>query len=163
MCEMQLLNIAMSGQDITGFLSVIFVGPGNFDPKQLGSVFHLYVNIPFDMSILNLYPDNDILPSLFECMVENNELDEKQVFEKKTAGFEGHLASILHDESLPLSGMGQSDDSKSVTFLKKMGVSDPESPDLLVHHGSQPINKYNNPDLLPGVSPSLFPFSIGGF
>ncbi|KAG2738319.1 hypothetical protein P692DRAFT_201731407, partial [Suillus brevipes Sb2] len=36
-------------------------------------------------------------------------------------------------------------------------------PDLVVHRGFHPINEYNNPDLLPGSYPTLFPFGIGGF
>ncbi|KIJ08065.1 hypothetical protein PAXINDRAFT_139506, partial [Paxillus involutus ATCC 200175] len=73
--------------DVRGYLSVIFIGPGKFDPKQLGTVFRvrkariwafllwlkqhnrLYTDIPFDMSILELYPENDILPDLSECVV----------------------------------------------------------------------------------------------
>ncbi|KAF8426440.1 hypothetical protein L210DRAFT_3420655, partial [Boletus edulis BED1] len=67
-----------------------------------------------------------------------------------------------------------------------MGVSDPESVklsgrtftaaalrnlipkqasqiDLVVHRGSHAINEYNNPDLIPGMFPTLFPHGIGGF
>ncbi|KAI6094666.1 hypothetical protein EDD17DRAFT_1421022, partial [Pisolithus thermaeus] len=35
--------------------------------------------------------------------------------------------------------------------------------DLIVHHGAHPISEYNNPDLFPGMFPTLFPFGIGGF
>ncbi|KAG1904466.1 uncharacterized protein F5891DRAFT_945574, partial [Suillus fuscotomentosus] len=71
-------------------------------------------------------------------------------------------------------------------MLKKTGVSDPECdnisgrtfvaaaiknlfsensvlPDLVVHRGLEPVNEYNNPDLIPGMYPTLFPFGIGGF
>ena len=74
-------------------------------------------------------------------------------------------------------------------MIEKMGVSDPESekvpgrsfttaavqnlvknldsrsdlPDLAIHHGTAAINEYNNPDLFPGMFPTLFPFGIGGF
>ncbi|KAF6755639.1 hypothetical protein DFP72DRAFT_811348, partial [Ephemerocybe angulata] len=36
-------------------------------------------------------------------------------------------------------------------------------PDLVLHHGKDPISEYNNPDLVPGMYPTLFPFGIGGF
>ena len=36
-------------------------------------------------------------------------------------------------------------------------------PDLVVYRGSQPVNEYNNTNLLPGMYPTLFPFGIGGF
>ncbi|KAF8228867.1 hypothetical protein L208DRAFT_1289328 [Tricholoma matsutake] len=67
-----------------------------------------------------------------------------------------------------------------------MGVADPESvklqgctftssalcnlvqnpsdhPDLVIHHGASAISEYNNPSLLMGMYPTLFPFGIGGF
>ncbi|KAH7909514.1 hypothetical protein BJ138DRAFT_981566, partial [Hygrophoropsis aurantiaca] len=36
-------------------------------------------------------------------------------------------------------------------------------PDLVVHHGNDPIVEYKNPTLIMGMYPSLFPFGIGGF
>ena len=36
-------------------------------------------------------------------------------------------------------------------------------PDLVVHHSSQAVSEYNNPDLIPGMFPTLFPFGTGGF
>ena len=196
--------------DVTGLLSVIFVGPGKFDPKQLGTTFHvrkakiwgflvwltihnrLYANIPLDWDILELYPENDIIPGLVDLVVEDHELDAKVVFHEETAGFKDHPATLVHQDSDLSSERGndeQSTDNNSedpVTFLEKMGVSDPESvringrtftaaalrnliprssmgPDLVIHRGSQPINEYNNPDLFPGMYPLLFPFGIGGF
>ncbi|KAF6752481.1 hypothetical protein DFP72DRAFT_815331, partial [Ephemerocybe angulata] len=37
------------------------------------------------------------------------------------------------------------------------------SPDLVLYHGSDPIPEYNNPNLVPGMYPKLFPYGIGGF
>ncbi|KAF8290396.1 hypothetical protein DL93DRAFT_2069047, partial [Clavulina sp. PMI_390] len=36
-------------------------------------------------------------------------------------------------------------------------------PDVAIHRGSRPISDYNNPLLIPGMFPSLFPFGAGGF
>ena len=36
-------------------------------------------------------------------------------------------------------------------------------PDLAIHHGAAAVSEYNNPDLMPGMFPTLFPFGIGGF
>ncbi|KAI6109344.1 hypothetical protein EV401DRAFT_1828411, partial [Pisolithus croceorrhizus] len=73
--------------DVTGLLSVIFVGPGKFDLKQLGTVFcvhkakiwafllwlkyhnHLYADIPLNQNIVDLYPENDVSPGLSSCVV----------------------------------------------------------------------------------------------
>ena len=38
-----------------------------------------------------------------------------------------------------------------------------DMPDLVIHHGLAAISEYNNPDLIPGMFPTLFPFSICGF
>ncbi|KAJ4498890.1 hypothetical protein C8R41DRAFT_755663, partial [Lentinula lateritia] len=35
--------------------------------------------------------------------------------------------------------------------------------DVLLHYNKDPINEYNNPDLFPGMFPTLFPLGIGGF
>ena len=44
------------------------------------------------------------------------------------------------------------------------GISDAsDHPDLAIHHNAAAICEYNNPDLMPGMFPTLFPFGIGGF
>ena len=41
--------------------------------------------------------------------------------------------------------------------------ADTTMPDLILHWGSAAIGKYKNPQLLPGLFPTLWPFGIGGF
>jgi hypothetical protein len=36
-------------------------------------------------------------------------------------------------------------------------------PDLILHRGSTAIKEYKNPELMPGMFPTLWPFGIGGF
>ncbi|KAI6044159.1 hypothetical protein EDC04DRAFT_2942385, partial [Pisolithus marmoratus] len=143
----------------------------------------LYADIPLDQNIVDLYPENDVIPGLADCVVEDNELDAMKVFQDETAGFEDHPAMLVCQHTAEPSPDA---DSKPVTFLEKMGVSDPDSikisgrtftasalrnlvsrtssaPDLIIHRGSQAINEYNNPDLFPGMYPTLFPYGIGGF
>jgi len=38
-----------------------------------------------------------------------------------------------------------------------------DQPDLAIHHSTAPVSEYNNPNLMPGMFPTLFPFGIGGF
>ncbi|KAK0466111.1 uncharacterized protein EV420DRAFT_1261642, partial [Desarmillaria tabescens] len=38
-----------------------------------------------------------------------------------------------------------------------------EKPDLTIFSGSEAIGEYNNPDLMKGMFPTLFPFGKGGF
>ena len=40
---------------------------------------------------------------------------------------------------------------------------DKNKPDLVLHHASAAISEYNNPDLMPGMFPTFFPFGIGSF
>ncbi|KAG2749901.1 hypothetical protein P692DRAFT_201712275, partial [Suillus brevipes Sb2] len=68
--------------DVNGLLSVVFVGPGKFDPNALGTVFRvrrrkiwtflvwlkhhnrLYSAIPLDSTVSSMYPEDGILPGL---------------------------------------------------------------------------------------------------
>ncbi|KAH7921152.1 hypothetical protein BV22DRAFT_1107344 [Leucogyrophana mollusca] len=70
--------------DINGFLSIVFVGPGKFDPSKMGTVFRvrrakiwsflvwlkyhnrLYADIELDVNALHEYPEDGILPGLSE-------------------------------------------------------------------------------------------------
>ncbi|KAG1876577.1 hypothetical protein DFJ58DRAFT_712827 [Suillus subalutaceus] len=70
--------------DVNGFLSVIFIGPEQFDPSRLRTFFRvrkhkiwsflvwlkhhnaLYASIPLDASIMDLYPSDGPLPGLTE-------------------------------------------------------------------------------------------------
>ncbi|KAG2340437.1 hypothetical protein BDR05DRAFT_1035497, partial [Suillus weaverae] len=36
-------------------------------------------------------------------------------------------------------------------------------PDLVLHHGGNPIPEYNNTSLFPGMYPTLYPYGVGGF
>jgi len=182
--------------DINGMLSIVFVGPGKFDPKSLEYVFRvrknkvwrfllwlkahnrLYSNIPLNESILDNYPDDDILPGLDDRVIYDHESDAYSIFSEETAGFSEHPAEAANNVDI--------DNNNSVCFLEKMGVSDPEGdrikgrtftasalhnltsnssslPDLVLHRGFHAISEYHNPDLVPGMYPTLFPLGIGGF
>ena len=47
--------------------------------------------------------------------------------------------------------------------LKNLASDGSEMPDLVLHRGSAAVPEYNNPDLIPGMYPTLFPMGIGGF
>ena len=143
----------------------------------------LYADIVLNKEFLALYPVDGPLPGMLERVVHDDELDVNKVFHEETAGFQSHPATLLHESN----AMSSSVDENGVVMIEKMGVSDPEcnkfsgrsfiasairnlytsssqnKPDLVIHRGSQAINEYNNPDLIPGCFPMLFPFGIGGF
>jgi hypothetical protein len=182
--------------DINGLLSVVFIGPGKFDRRVLGTVFqvhrskiwafliwlkhhnHLYSAISLDAKIASLYPENDLLPGLLHGIIEDHDLDVRQVFEEETAGFTKHPANMLCEtDTLGGSHNSAINADVPVVMLDKMGMSDPESdnvssrtctaalcnlhlrtgerPDLVVHHGFNAIPEYKNTDLLPGMFPTL--------
>jgi hypothetical protein len=73
---------------------------------------------------------------------------------------------VVDPESVRLSGR-----SFTTSALRNLAGSlgtgqmgnDSDQPDLAIHHGAAAVSEYNNPDLMPGMFPTLFPFGIGGF
>lgn len=89
-----------------------------------------------------------------------NEIEESEILIDKTG--------VTDPERAQLSGR-----SFTVPALKNLAsnihidaqsdTTERNRPDLVIHNGSAPISEYNNPDLLPGMFPTLFRFGIGGF
>ena len=140
----------------------------------------LYSEMPLDRTTLDQYPDDDALPGVKNNIVEDHVSDVSHIFSEETAGPSEHPAEILKETN--------SESNEPFIFLEKVGVSDPEGdkltgrtfvgaglrnlvndissttmPDLILHRGLTAINEYNNPTLLPGMFPTLWPFGIGGF
>ena len=145
---------------------------------------HLYANIILDKDILALYPENGPLPGVVESVIHDHISNVPHIFHEETAGFDLHPASMLLESATS----SDSDSRSDVIMIEKMGVSDPEcdkfsgrsftasalknlyksaasqkKPDLIVYRGLHPICEYNNPDLIPGCFPTLFPLGIRGF
>ena len=47
--------------------------------------------------------------------------------------------------------------------LKNLVSDSSELPDLALHRSSAAVPEYNNPDLIPGMYPTLYPVGTGGF
>ncbi|PBK88562.1 hypothetical protein ARMGADRAFT_1033920 [Armillaria gallica] len=173
--------------DLNGMLGIVFVGPKRSICSCLQTMFTirkekmwrflwwlaknnpLYKSNQLSQEHLKLYGDDDMIPSL-----------EDQVFhyEPSSAGFEHHFAVEAADKAMAngdpmtlLEWMGVSD----VELIKVQGrtfmtsalcnlvVKDKKKPDLIIFSGENPINEYNNPDLIMGMFPILFPYGVGGF
>jgi len=140
----------------------------------------LYHDISLDKRTMDLYPDDDYLPGIKGTVIHDNQADAKDVFKEETAGLSEHPAELLHPPT------GSSDTEPPDTMIEKTGVTDPECdrmpgrlftsaalknlisdgselPDLVLHRGSIAVSEYNNPDLIPGMYPTLFPAGTGGF
>jgi hypothetical protein len=105
----------------------------------------------------------------------------RMVFAEKTAGFSEHPAETFvmmcsndrdnDDMPILLESMGVSDADSSklsgslftASVLCNLMPTDTKNPSLQMHRGQDAVSEYDNPDLIPGMFPTLFPFSIGGF
>ncbi|KAG1733091.1 hypothetical protein EDD22DRAFT_788128 [Suillus occidentalis] len=151
--DMNVMSVAevlpRSPADINGFLSIVFIGPGPFDPKRMGSLFrvrkhkiwsfllwlkahnHMYAHIKLDESIMNLYPQDGTLPGLQDRVVEDHELNPQAVVAMETAGFSSHPADLMR---APDDSTSQPPVASDIPVLvEKMGVSDPECDKISGH------------------------------
>jgi len=134
----------------------------------------LYRDIQLDKQTMDLYPDDDYLPGIEETVIHDARVDAKDMFKEETAGLSEHPAEFLHDS------VGNSDPGPLDTVIETTGVTDPEYdrmpgrlftsaelknpvsdgselPNLVLHCGSVAVPEYNNPNLIPGMYPTLFP------
>ncbi|PBK59364.1 hypothetical protein ARMSODRAFT_899378, partial [Armillaria solidipes] len=51
----------------------------------------------------------------------------------------------------------------TASALRNLVANDKKKPDLIIFSGENPINEYNNPNLIMGMFPTLFPYGVGGF
>jgi hypothetical protein len=142
----------------------------------------LYAQISLNELIMDLYPEDGYLPGIEDGVVHDCRSDTEQIFNDEAAGLSEHPAELLAEPQA-----ASTSESKSINvMLEKMGVTDPECdqmpgrlftatalrnlvpdgselPDLVLHRGATAVPEYNNPDLLPGMYPTLFPIGTGGF
>jgi hypothetical protein len=132
--------------NVNGLLSIVFVGPGKFNPAVLSTVFRvrhskiwsflvwlkhhnrLYSTITIDANVAAMYPEDNYIPGLADGVIEDHELDVHNVFEEETAGFSVHPADMLGDaDEIVADKDGKTTFDAPVILLEKTGVSDPES------------------------------------
>ncbi|KAL6297838.1 hypothetical protein BKA93DRAFT_719028, partial [Sparassis latifolia] len=76
--------------DVAGMLTVVFIGPHKFKPEYVGNMYRvrkrkiwsfllwlkshnkLYKHMTFDLSALDMYPEDDVLPGLSSRIVEDH-------------------------------------------------------------------------------------------
>lgn len=185
-------TLPWSPTDLNDLITIIFIGPRKLrkeDWAKLTPYFvrkakivalleflrahnKLYMNLPpLDMGILDLYPDNDLLPGLEERIIYDHETNPEQSFEEETSGFDEHPAQNVDSDQVFLERSGVYDpESTGVpgrnmtsSALRNIAIATDRESSTLIHYDLDPIPEYNNPDLFPGMFPTLFPFGIGGF
>jgi len=133
-----------------------------------------YQPVDIDISRFDEFPEDDALPGLADRIVVDAQGNAEEMFERETAAFEPH----------PFQEAVKQQNTESIVFMDKFGVADgshdrlkgrtfsaaairnlvpkaPGVPDLTLHWGSEALDEYRNPALLPGLYPTLFPLGLG--
>ncbi|KAF5333957.1 hypothetical protein D9758_017594 [Tetrapyrgos nigripes] len=135
---------------------------------------------------LNMYPENDILPGLQDRIIYNHTSDAQAIFDQESSCFSEHPNATFLDPDANQNQLEAYSEHREA-ILEHLGVHDPECtkipawsmvssalqnvntnrdrsvPDLAIHHSYSFVSEYNNPDLICGMFPTLFPFGTGGF
>ncbi|CAD7067792.1 unnamed protein product [Tilletia caries] len=174
-------------------LSCIVIGPRKPRMNDLRNVFKVrrdkvkglllylkdhckgYPQVSVDDDALRSLPEDDVPELIMRHVQYQTHNEVPSLFAKETAGLDVHPAEL---------GDNDDDDLQARTFLEHHGLLDingisvpahtraaaalanatgTERPDLIIRHGTTFIEDYNNPDLFPGMFPTLFPWGTGGF
>ncbi|KAE8250119.1 hypothetical protein A4X13_0g4940 [Tilletia indica] len=174
-------------------LSCIVIGPRKPRVQDLRNVFKVrrnkvrdlllylrshckgYPQFSLDDNSLNSLPEDDVPELIMRHVMYESHNEVPSLFAKETAGLDVHPAELGDDDE---------EDHEARTFLEHHGLLDingisvpaharsasalanatgTERPDLIIRHGSTFVEDYNNPDLFPGMFPTLFPWGTGGF
>ncbi|KAG1860597.1 hypothetical protein C8R48DRAFT_636149, partial [Suillus tomentosus] len=166
--------------DINGMLSIVFVGPTKLNDQSLKTMFQvrkklvwaflqwlcthnrLYRHVRLDEDIMNQYPEDGPVPGVADRVIYDHESDVRAVFAEETAGFSEHPAEAFlgtaSTDNMKVSGR-----AFTAAALSNLMPAGPEKPSLVMSRGTDAVCEYDNPDLVPGMFPTLFPFGIGGF
>ncbi|KAE8230690.1 hypothetical protein CF326_g4303 [Tilletia indica] len=174
-------------------ISCIVIGPRKPRTQDLRNVFKVrrekvrsllqylkthclgYPQVELDVKALQSLPEDDVPELLMRSVAYQVNNEVASLFAKETAGLDIHPAML--DEL-------EEEGDAPRTFLEHHGLMDingvsvpahhrvaaalanatgTERPDLVIRHGSKFVDDYNNPDLFPGMFPTLFPWGTGGF
>ncbi|KAE8228927.1 hypothetical protein CF326_g6121 [Tilletia indica] len=174
--------------DGDAFVSCVVIGPRKVRKEDLRHIFKVrrakvialfdflranfkgYPQFPINEAALSCLPEDDVPELMMRYVVHNETGDVPSLFDQETAGLQPHPAHEGMDD----------DTSMAQTFLERHGMVDINGvsipahdrtksalesalPDLVIRHGSGFIQEYKNPELFPGMFPTLFPWGIGGF
>ncbi|KAE8244560.1 hypothetical protein A4X13_0g6492, partial [Tilletia indica] len=174
--------------DGDAFVSCVVIGPRKVRKEDLRHIFKVrrekvralfhflranfknYPQFPINETALDCLPADDVPELMMRYVVYNETGDVPSLFDQETTGLQPHPAMAFTDD----------DTSTAQTFLERHGMIDINGvsipshdrmrsafastvPDLVIRHGSEFVQEYKNPELFPGMFPTLFPWGIGGF
>ncbi|KAE8250215.1 hypothetical protein A4X13_0g4891 [Tilletia indica] len=174
-------------------LSCIVIGPRKPRTQDLRNVFKVrrnkvrdlllylrehckgYPDFSFDEDALGSLPDDDVPELIMRHVIYESNNEVPSLFARETAGLDVHPAVLGEDEDedpqartflehhglLDINGISVPAHSRSASALAN--ATGTERPDLIIRHGATFVEDYNNPELFPGMFPTLFPWGTGGF
>lgn len=100
----------------------------------------LYANLPLNLNMMDLYPEDGLLPGIETHILHDEESCAKRVFAEETAGFSDHHAVLFCSEQLEghteqndsacsscdLCDLDTRSDCGPEILIDKTGVGDPE-------------------------------------
>ncbi|KAE8198752.1 hypothetical protein CF335_g4320 [Tilletia laevis] len=174
-------------------ISCIVIGPRQPRIKDLRNVFKIrrekvrsllmflrehskgYPQFPLDENALAMLPEDDVPELIMRHVLHETHDDAASLFAQETAGLDKHpglldemdddmdnpRSFLEHHGLLDLNGMAIPHHSRMMSAVAN--ATGTERPDLVIRHGTTFVQEYNNPELFPGMFPTLFPWGTGGF
>ncbi|KAF5349842.1 hypothetical protein D9758_014038 [Tetrapyrgos nigripes] len=136
-----------SPDDLNGMISVVFVGPKKLTLQELRQIKQLYVrksvvsrllhylfrhnrlyknfSLP-STEILNMYPENDIIPGLEQRIVYDRETSATSVFDQQSSSFSEHPSAQFLESDADQDINGEPFSEHRQAILEHLGVHDPD-------------------------------------
>ncbi|KAE9404398.1 hypothetical protein BT96DRAFT_813702, partial [Gymnopus androsaceus JB14] len=120
-------TLPWSPSDLNNLITIVFISPCKLPCKDWNKltpyVIHkpkiiallnflrmhdkLYAGLPApDQRVLDLHPDNGLLPGLEECIIYNHKTNPEQMFQEETSSFDQHPVEIIDSNGVFLERSG---------------------------------------------------------
>ncbi|KAJ7907833.1 hypothetical protein B0H13DRAFT_2233386 [Mycena leptocephala] len=117
---------------------------------------HLYKDVFINRSAFDGHGDVLHIPFHVEHIVPSDGID------STTSSYAANLADTVSFESVVVSDVTGHESSRKLRAAAVAHLKKPGSNYVAIPHDPLAVNEFNNPDLLPLIYPTLFPYGIGG-
>ena len=124
----------------------------------------LYTNITIDFDVINSLEDEQIPPFHIEHVMPNDAVDSLTSRYDMNA-FEGDLPNEICDlpfQNVVITDVDAHAPSHELRAAALRHIKDKKGGYIQIPHDPKPVNEFFNPELLPRIYPTLFPYGIGG-